>query len=75
MDNYLLLAIIALKGVCLFFCWKAISVSTKNNKGSQNNTSLPDEETEMLNERMNRAIVQNQQLQKELQALKKYGEK
>ncbi|ADU31314.1 hypothetical protein [Evansella cellulosilytica] len=74
MDNYLLLAIIALKGVCLFFCWKAISVSSKQNKQvTQNNLSK--EETELLNERMNKAFEQNQLLQKELQQLREHREK
>ncbi|MDQ0256360.1 hypothetical protein J2S74_003780 [Evansella vedderi] len=75
MDNYLLLAIIALKGICLFFCWKAISVSKKNKQGSHKNNSLSEEEVEIINERMNKAIEQNQLLQRELQALKKYSDK
>ncbi|MFA9557938.1 hypothetical protein ACERII_11580 [Evansella sp. AB-rgal1] len=69
MDNYLLLAIIALKGVCLFFCWKAISVSSK-----QKNTRLSKEQSEILTQRMNKALDQNQELQKQLQTLKKYNE-
>lgn len=64
MDNYLLLAIVVLKAICLFFCWKAITFS-----GKQKNSSLSKEETELLNERMNKAMEQNRLLQKELQSL------
>ncbi|MCR6109945.1 hypothetical protein HXA35_06265 [Bacillus sp. A301a_S52] len=74
MDNYLLLAIVALKGLCLFFCWKSISVSKVQNKQTLQN-NLSKEETTLLNEKMDNAIEQNRLLQEELQQLQENRDK
>ncbi|SDZ64579.1 hypothetical protein SAMN05421736_12464 [Evansella caseinilytica] len=69
MNSYLLLAIIALKGVCLFFCWKAMKMKGKHTTSSER--ELSDEEARLLQEKMNHLSMQNQQLRTELQELKK----
>ncbi|ADU31729.1 hypothetical protein [Evansella cellulosilytica] len=69
MDNYLLLAIIALKGVCLFFCWKAVTM-TNNKKHDDKANQLTIEEMELLQKKVDGMTEQNKQLKKEIEELK-----
>lgn len=57
-----------MKGICLFFCWKAISVAKKNTDNPKSN--IEDIEVKELEKRMATVIEQNQRLTKELQGLK-----
>ncbi|OIJ18926.1 hypothetical protein BKP45_15385 [Anaerobacillus alkalidiazotrophicus] len=66
--NTFLLLIVLMKGICLFFCWKAISVAKKNTDNPKSN--IEDIEVKELEKRMATVIEQNQRLTKELQGLK-----
>lgn len=61
----LLLLFVIMKAICLFFCWKAITVARK-----KTTSNTDDIEMKELEKRMATVIGQNQKLTKELQGLK-----
>ncbi|QOY36876.1 DUF5320 domain-containing protein [Anaerobacillus isosaccharinicus] len=65
----LLLLIVILKGICIYFCWRSISLAKKNTiKNPETKTS---NELQDLENRLAKLVDQNENLSKELQGIKK----
>lgn len=70
MDNYVLLALIAMKGICLFLCWKGVKMSGKHPRQPNGVKNLTERETKKLEAEMTHMMKRNEQLKKELENLK-----
>jgi hypothetical protein len=78
--NTLLLVLIGAKAICLFICWKGISMANKQNKkGNEHATKDTNhaalqgsqEELHSLQQRMNNLMEQNEKVRKEISTMKK----
>ncbi|MDG5787239.1 hypothetical protein QA612_07015 [Evansella sp. AB-P1] len=70
MNNTLLLLIIALKGVCLFICWKGVSYARRHQQNNQSTgDNLTDEEKQLINDKMNRLMNENKAMHEELKSM------
>ncbi len=58
-----LVILITLKAICLIFCWKAIVIANKR-------TAPPSSEIDDLQQRMSKLVKENENLSKQLQAIK-----
>ncbi|UTW69364.1 hypothetical protein KHA80_21340 [Anaerobacillus sp. HL2] len=68
----LLLILVALKGICLFFCWRSMSIIMKN---KEKHIDISDAEVQELENKLTKLVKQNEQLSTELQSLKKFDAK
>ncbi|WP_280770656.1 hypothetical protein [Salipaludibacillus daqingensis] len=75
MSTAIIIALIALKGVCFIVCWRAVSMSRKQEEIDQNsveqilNAEISMEEAKHYENKMSQMIEKNHYLKVELQKL------
>ncbi len=64
----ILILIVILKGICLYFCWRSISLAQK--KKEENPTEISNNDLRDVETSLDTLIKQNEHLTKEIQRLK-----